>query len=302
VATDERPQPGEVLFVAGRLSHRARLWRTTPRTIDPMPRLRRPDGAEIEWWIDGAEGPLVAIALMALQPPGVCGRIVEQLAGDHRVLGYHLRGTGASSMVGPYDIETDAADLAALIEEAGGDALVIAVGDGARRSVRAAAERPDLIHTVVVSGELPLGKIGEAGSQDALANSPAVLDALLGLLATDYRTGLRTMMTSSGEGAWQGRAMQERLDATEAHSPPEVGVPRMRSWIEDDSRMQGRALGDRLWYLHYPGNAWFQGSIEIVRRSLPEARLETVSEGVISSPEENAKMIRRILAARRAAA
>jgi pimeloyl-ACP methyl ester carboxylesterase len=267
-----------------------------------MPRLRRPDGAEIEWWVDGEEGPLVAIALMALHPPGVCRRIAEQLASDHRVLGYHLRGTGASSMVGPYDIATDAADLAALVEEAGGDALVIAVGDGARRSVRAAAERPELIHTVVVSGELPLGRIGDVGSQDALANSPAVLDALLGLLATDYRTGLRTMMGSSGEVTWHGRAMQERLDATEAHCPPEVGVPRMRSWIEDDSRRQGRALGDRLCYLHYPGNAWFQGSLEIVRRSLPEARLEAVSEGVISSPEENATAIRRILAARRAAA
>jgi hypothetical protein len=76
----------------------------------------------------------------------------------------------------------------------------------------------------------------------------------------------------------------------------------MRSWIEDESRTQGQELGDRLWYLHYPGNAWFQGSIEIVRRSLPEARFEAVPDGVISRPEENAAAIRRILAARRAAA
>jgi pimeloyl-ACP methyl ester carboxylesterase len=278
------------------------LWRTPVRTIASMPRLRRPDGAEIEWWVQGTDGPLVAIALMALHPPATCGRIARDLAGDHRVLGYHLRGTGESSRTGPYDIETDAADLAAVVEEAGGDALVVAVGDGARRSVRAAAEHPDLIHTVVVSGEFPLGRIGAAGSQDALANSPAVLDALLGLLATDYRTGLRTMLTSSGEDAWYERALRERLDAIEAHSPPEVGLARMRSWIEDDSRNEGRTLGDRLWYLHYPGNAWFQGSLEIVRRSLPEAQIQQVSEGVISSPEENATAIRRILAARRAAA
>ena len=88
----------------------------------------------------------------------------------------------------------------------------------------------------------------------------------------------------------------------ERHSPAEVGVPRMRAWIEDDSRREGRALGDRLWYLHYPGNAWFAGSLDIVRRSLPEANVEAVSEGVISSPRENATVIRRILAARRAAA
>jgi pimeloyl-ACP methyl ester carboxylesterase len=267
-----------------------------------MSRLRRPDGAEIEWWIEGQDGPLVAIALMAVHPRPVCRRIADDLATDHRVLRYDLRGTGISSRVGPYDIDTDAADLAALLEEAGGDALVIALGDGARRSVRVAAERPDLAHTVVVSGEFPLGRIGDIGSADALANSPAVLDALLGLLETDYRTGLRTMMTSSGESDWHETALRERLDAIEAHSPPEVAVPRMRSWVYDDSHGPGRLCGDRLWYLHYPGNAWFQGSIDIVRRSLPEARIEAVSDGVINRPEENASAIRRILAARRAAA
>jgi pimeloyl-ACP methyl ester carboxylesterase len=270
------------------------------RTIDPMPRLRRPDGAEIEWWVEGEEGPLVAITLMALHPPSVCAPLVGELASDHRVLGYDLRGTGASSRVGPYDIETDAADLTAVVEEGGGDALVVALGDGARRAVRAAADRPDLIHTVVVSGEFPLGRIGDVGSQDALANSPAVLDALLGLLATDYRAGLRTMMASSGEVQWHERALRGRLDAMEAHSPAEVGVPRIRSWVKDDSYGAGRAVGDRLWYLHYPGNAWFQGSLEIVRRSLPEAKCEAVSDGVINSPEENAMAIRRILAARQA--
>jgi pimeloyl-ACP methyl ester carboxylesterase len=272
------------------------------RTIDRMPRLRRPDGAEIEWRVQGTDGPLVAIALMALHPPGVCDGLVQRLVADHRVLSYDLRGTGASSRTGPYDIETDAGDLAAVVEEAGGDALAVALGDGARRSVRAAAEHPDAIHTVVISGEFPLGRIGDVGSQDALANSQAVLDALLGLLETDYRTGIRTMMASSGEDEWTEQALRKRIDAIEAHSPPEAGVPRIRAWIEDDSRSEGLALGDRLWYLHYPGNAWFQGSIEVVRRSLPEARFEEVTEGVISRPEENAAAIRRILAARRAAA
>ena len=272
------------------------------RTIDRMPRLRRPDGAEIEWRVQGTDGPLVAIALMALHPPGVCDGLVQRLVADHRVLSYDLRGTGASSRTGPYDIETDADDLAAVVEEVGGDALAVALGDGARRCVRAAADHPGAIHTVVISGELPLGRIGDTGSQDALANSPAVLDALLGLLETDFRTGLRTMMVSSGEDEWHEQALRKRMDAMEAHSPPEVGVPRMRSWIEDDSRSQGQALGDRLWYLHYPGNAWFQGSLQIVRKSLPDAQLVPVSEGVISSPEENARAVRRLLAARHAAA
>jgi pimeloyl-ACP methyl ester carboxylesterase len=120
-----------------------------------MARLRRPDGAELEWSIEGDDGPLVAIAAMALHPPASCRAILRELAADHRVLTYDLRGTGESSRVAPYDIETDAADLAAVVEAAGGDALAIALGDGAPRAVRAAAERPDVIHTVVISGEVP---------------------------------------------------------------------------------------------------------------------------------------------------
>jgi len=252
--------------------------------------------------MEGTDGPLVAIALMGLHPPETCGRLAANLAADHAVLTYDVRGTGSSSRIGPYDIETDAADLAAVVEEAGGDALVVALGDGARRSVRAAAEHPDAIHTVVISGELPLGRIGGGGSREALANSPAVLDALLGLMASDYRAGLRTMFTSSGEDDWHDTALRDRLDAVEVHCPAEVGLSRLRSWIEDDSRRQGHELDDRLVYLHYPGNAWFQGSLQIIRKSLPEARLVPVSEGVISSPAENATAIRRLLAARRAAA
>lgn len=271
-------------------------------TIGGVPRLRRPDGAEIEWRLQGEEGPLVAIALMAVQPPSVCGPIVEELASDNRVLTYDLRGTGGSSRSGPYDIETDAEDLAALVEEAGGGALAIALGDGTRRAVRAAAEHPDLIHTVAISGELPLGRVRAAGGSEALADSPAVLEALLELLEIDYRTGLRTMFTSSGDSEWRDGALRDRLTATEAHCPREAGVPRMRAWVSDDSTEHGRALGDRLWYLHYPGNAWFRGAHEMIQRDLPKARFTVVPDGVINRPEENAAAIRGILAARRAAA
>jgi pimeloyl-ACP methyl ester carboxylesterase len=266
-----------------------------------MPRLRRPDGAEIEWRIEGRDGPLVAMALMALHPQAVCRRFVEDLAEDHRVLLYELRGAGASSRTPPYDMETDSADLAAVVEEAGGDALAMALGDGARRAVRAAAGRPELIHTVVVSGEGPLGASTGAGGREALSNSPAVLEALLALLESDYRAGLRTMLGSSGESGGQGQALQKRLDAMAAHCPHEVAVARIRAWTTDDSIEHAVALGGRLWFLHYPGNAWFQGSLEGLRRDLPEAHFEAVPDGVINRPAENAAAVRRILAVRRTA-
>jgi pimeloyl-ACP methyl ester carboxylesterase len=263
--------------------------------------LSLPDGTEIEWRVEGQEGPLVAIASMSFQPPIAFRTIVENLAADHRVLTYDLRGLGGSSRSGPYDLETDADDLAAVIEEAGGDALVIALGDGARRAVRAGAGRPELIHTVVVSGEQPLGPVEEGGSRRSLADSPAVLAALLQLLETDYRSGLRTMFESGDEG-WDETALRERLDAIEAHCPRDAGVARLRAWVLDDSREQARAMGDRLWFLHFPGNAWFRGSLDSIRREVPEAHFERVTEGVLTCPEENAAVIRRILARRRAAA
>lgn len=262
-----------------------------------MPRVQRPDGAEIDFRVQGDEGPLVVIVRMGLHPPVVCSGIVDELATDHRVLSYDLRGTGGSSRTGPYDIETDARDLAAVVERAGGDALAVALGDGSRRAVRAATARPDLIHTVVISGELPLGPI-VAGPREALADSRVVLDTLLGLLESDYRMGLRSMLASSGEGVWHEAALRARLDAIEEHCPREVGVARLRAWTRDDSLEPARTLGDRLWYLHYPGNAWFQGSLDAIRQGLPKARFDQVPDGVISRPRENAAAIRRMLAAR----
>ena len=76
----------------------------------------------------------------------------------------------------------------------------------------------------------------------------------------------------------------------------------MRAWIRDDSSEYGRSLGDRLWYLYYRGNAWFQGTLAATRRDLPDAWFAAVPEGVISRPVENAAAIRSILAERTAAA
>jgi len=264
-----------------------------------VPRLRRPDGAEIEWRIEGEGGPLVAVALMCLQPPAVARGLASDLSRDHRVLTYDLRGTGASSRVGPYEIETDAGDLAALIDEVGGGALVVGTGDGTRRAAHLAAARPELAHTVVVSGELPFGQAEARASGEALSGSPAVLHAMLGLLESDYRTGLRSLLTSSGQSEWTEDALRERLDAVQEFCPPEAGVGRMRAYVGDDSTALARGLGDRLVFLHYHGNAWFQGSLETLRSDFPEARFEQVSEGLISSPAENAAAIRRIEAAHR---
>ena len=61
-----------------------------------MPRLARPDGVEIHWEERG-EGPLVVLATQFFGFPEVFEDLLADLAGDHRVVTYHLRGTGEST-------------------------------------------------------------------------------------------------------------------------------------------------------------------------------------------------------------
>ena len=94
-----------------------------------MAKLTRDDGIEIHWQ-EGGSGPLVVLAPYCISYPGVFDPLVAQLESDHRVVRYDDRGTGASTRQGPYDMETGAADLAALVEALGGGAVVVAMAEG----------------------------------------------------------------------------------------------------------------------------------------------------------------------------
>jgi pimeloyl-ACP methyl ester carboxylesterase len=264
-----------------------------------MARLTRPDGAEIHWEEKGA-GPLLALVGLSYQYPELLEPFLAELAPDHRVVRYDRRGSGRSSRRGPYDMETDVADLEALLEAAGGGATAFSLGDGSRTAVRLAAARPDLVQAVVTSGDQPFGRT-PPGDSEGLADSPAVLDALLALIESDYRAGLRTMFETGG---WvlDEEALRERLDLTADYSPKECTIARLRAWIHDDSVEQARALGDRLWILYYGSNAWFEGGLEQSRRALPDAQFVEVPDGPMNRPPENAEQVRRIVAAARSAA
>src|SRR4051812_23414947 len=109
-----------------------------------MPRLERPDGIEIQWEEQG-EGPLVVLSGYWSLHPSVFTPITGELRGDHRVVRYDDRGTGASTRAGPYDIETASGDLEAVVEAAGGSAVIIGLADGTQRAVKGGAHRPDLV-------------------------------------------------------------------------------------------------------------------------------------------------------------
>lgn len=265
-----------------------------------MPELRRPDGATIHWEQRG-EGPLVVMALQFIGGASIFPGLIDELARDHRVVTYDLRGVGASGREGPYDQQTDKQDLIALIEELGEPALLIPMGDGVNRAVRVAVERPELVRAVLSPGGNPVGREAAQGTE-ALAGSDSVVEAVTGMVVTDYRGALRALF-SNGNPQMNDDQLRDRVQATIDYCPQDVAVERMRFWVEDDTGDFGRALGDRLWLLEHGTSPWFPISIvEPTRRLLPEAHIEVVEDGAISRPDITASYARQILRSQAAVA
>lgn len=260
-----------------------------------MPRIERPDGAELHWEQRG-EGPLVVIAQIGYAPPSRLEPLITDLAVDRRVVTYHPRGTGESSRTEPYEIETDAFDLAAVVEAAGPPAVVVALADGCNRAVRAAAERPDLITHVLAPGPPVFGRPPDPErSGDGLAASPPVLVAFLQLLETDYRAALNTMIKNGNPGIDE-EGIRVRVDAIAGFSSHEATAARMRAWIADDAWAPAAALGERLWVLSHGRNPWFGDVGELARELLPDAHIELIEDGPFDRPDLTAAAVRRLTA------
>jgi pimeloyl-ACP methyl ester carboxylesterase len=260
-----------------------------------VPRLKRPDGVEIHWETRG-EGPPVLVACNCFAHPAIFQALYDELARDHTVITYDARGTGESTHTGPYDMPTDVGDLAAVVEEAAGEPVVlIGTGDAVHRVVHTASGRPDLVRGVVCPGVAPLGAQGDYGSVgEGLASSTAVVGALTQLLASDYRTGMRTAVEGANPQL-DDDGLRERLSQVIDYAPQDATLGRLQMWIEDDAREAARSLGDRLWVLHFPGNRWFPPELEsTVRRESPEAHIEQVEDGALSRPDITAGFVRRI--------
>lgn len=252
--------------------------------------VERPDGVQIAWHEKG-EGPLVVLANQFFGIWTLFEDLLEDLARDHRVAHYNVRGTGESTRVGPYDLDTDADDLAALIDSAGQPALILAFADGCNRAVRVAARRPELVTAIVSPAGNPVGARALQDT-DALAASEGVLQALIGMMTTDYRGALRTMVATANP-AWDEERVRQRVVSTVDICPQESSLPRLKAWIADDAAEQAQTLGDRLWLLEDGTNQWF--TMEVARQTraiLPDAHILEVEDGAISRPDITSRIIR----------
>jgi pimeloyl-ACP methyl ester carboxylesterase len=257
-----------------------------------MPLISRPDGAQLHWEERG-EGPTVVVANQFFAPLSVFDRLMDLLAERHRLITYDPRGIGSSSPQGPYNVETDALDLAALIEEAcDPPVLIAAMGDGSNRAVHVATDHPELVQAIVCISGNPVSRTAGQGGE-GLAASDSVIEALLSMMETDYRGALRTMISTANPDLAED-AVRARVNASAVRCPQEAAAPRMRSWVEDEALGRSRAIGDRLWILEDGTNPWFVETTKRTAELLPDAHVHAVENGAVSRPDIAASYISAI--------
>lgn len=257
--------------------------------------VERDDGVRI-WWEAEGEGPTVLFAHGYIQHPGIFRGLTDELARDHRLVQYDARGAGRSSRTGPYDMDTDVADMEAVVEAVGPVAAILANGDAANRAVHVAAKRPDLVPAVVSMETLPLTS-GDAEGVEALVGSGGVLSALEAMMRTDYRAGVRAAIEPGNPGMSQD-GLRERIDELVAYLDQDAGIGRLNGWIRDDAGPDAVALGDRLTIAYEGAGGWFPAGLhERARQNLPEAHFKKLEGGAISRPELTAAVVRDVTGA-----
>src|SRR5438093_543539 len=133
------------------------------------------DGTKIGYTSTGS-GPAIILVDGALSYRGSSPNdaLAKELAAHFTVYTYDRRGRGESTDTGPYTVEREVEDLAALVKEAGGETFLFGISSGAALALEAARS-------------LPVTKL-------ALYEPPFVVDATRPRVPADYATRLDTAL------------------------------------------------------------------------------------------------------------
>lgn len=145
-----------------------------------MPKVVSQDGTTIAYNKSG-QGPVLILVLGALNKRGSGKRLAEQLDDHFTVISYDRRGRGDSTETMPYSIKNEVNDIAALVDQLGGNAFLYGHSSGAVLALLAAKELEKKV-TGLALYELPYNDDAEAHKE-----SEGYRKELAQLLADDRR-------------------------------------------------------------------------------------------------------------------
>ena len=103
-----------------------------------MNKVRSKDGTEIAY-TRGGDGPAVVLVGGGLDDGSENAALVPTMAGTFTVINYARRGRGESGNIPPYALEREIEDLAAIVDEVGGQAHMFGASSGGALVLEAAA-------------------------------------------------------------------------------------------------------------------------------------------------------------------
>lgn len=139
------------------------------------------DGTKIAYTRTGSGPALVLVdGAMCYRGSSPNDALVKELAARFTVYTYDRRGRGESTDTGPYAVEREVEDIAALVKEAGGETFLFGISSGAALALEAARG-------------LPVTKL-------ALYEPPFVVDGTRPRVPADYVTRLDAALSEGKRG------------------------------------------------------------------------------------------------------
>ncbi|MFV2120548.1 alpha/beta fold hydrolase [Streptomyces sp. Act-28] len=204
------------------------------------------DGTAIAYERRGS-GPAVVLVGAAFMTRRDSAALADLLAEDFTVITYDRRGRGDSGDTAPYDVRREVEDLDALIERAGGSAMLFGTSSGAVLALEATAR-------------------GSAVTRLALYEPPFIVDDSRPPLPADYVSHLEELVAREAYGDAAAYFM------TAAVGLPAEAVAGMRQapfWagLEATARTlpyDGRIMGDTMSGRPLPADRWRSVTVPVL--------------------------------------
>lgn len=182
------------------------------------------DGTPIAYETAG-RGATVVLVSGAMSTGATVAPLAAPLSERFRVVVYDRRGRGGSGNTEPYAVEREVEDLAALVEELGGEASLYGVSSGGALALRAAASGLPVRHVAVYETPFVL-------SEEDLSERAEYTEQLTAALAEGRRgdaVELFLRLTGLGEAVIQGARQ----------SPMWAGMESMAGSLAHDDAVMG---------------------------------------------------------------